>query len=55
MTEIKPLTSENKGKELEQPVKKSKTEDELEDELKSAEIQVVSKPFLFEGNHEDYQ
>ena len=48
--------SRDMGKEPEQPIKKSKTEDKLEDELKSAEIQVVSKPFLFkEGNHEDYQ
>ena len=53
-TETKPLTS-GKGKEEPQEVTKKvrKTEDELDEELKNAEIQVVSKPFAFEGNHED--
>ena len=54
-TETKPLTSVRRGKEPEEVTKKTrKTEDELDDELKNAEIQVVSKSFTFEGNHEDY-
>ena len=28
---------------------------ELEEEVKNAKIQVVNKPFTFEGAHEDYQ
>ena len=54
--ETKPSTSAGKGKEPEEaPKKVRKTEDELDEELKNAEIQVVSKPFAFEGNHEDYR
>ena len=56
MVETKPSTSEAKGKGTEEVAKKvKKTEDELDEELKNAEIQVVSKPFAFEGNHEDYR
>ena len=53
-TETKP--SKSRDKEPEEVTKRTKkTEDELDEELKNVEIQVVSKPFAFEGNHEDYR
>ena len=53
--ETKPSTSGDKKKEPEQVTQRTKkTEDKLDNKLKNAEIQVVSKPFTFKGNHKDY-